>query len=308
MSIVYITLYKTVVLNGIVQGDSTTVTLRIDDTNNDGAIDRTEWQKYTGHVYGHIAGDTDPPALLDSTTGSTQTGDLYSPAAYTKGTKIEKLLKDLAHNNYAPKIASLNICYLNGTLIATPGGEVPVETLRVGDLVLTADHGPQPLVWTSSSLVTRDQIDLAPNRRPIRIEAGALGPGLPRRAVEVSAQHRILVLGTDGTEYLISARHLMMAGTPGITLRAPSDEFQLVHLACARHEVLLAEGAKMESFYTGKMAVRALSMAQRLGLISAFPRLGMGENPMTPARPFINHRDYAAIQQDNQSVTAARPA
>ncbi|MGB4828605.1 MAG: choice-of-anchor L domain-containing protein, partial [Paracoccaceae bacterium] len=41
-------------------------------------------------------------------------------------------------------------CFVAGTLIRTPDGDVPVETLHPGDLVLTMDDGPQPLRWTGS--------------------------------------------------------------------------------------------------------------------------------------------------------------
>lgn len=38
------------------------------------------------------------------------------------------------------------ICFAAGTLILTPRGEVPIEMLAVGDLLVTRDNGPQPLV------------------------------------------------------------------------------------------------------------------------------------------------------------------
>lgn len=299
MAIVELKLYSTQIVRGIAQGDSTVVTLKIDDANDDGIIDRKDWSAYTGKVFGQIAGTTSPIALLDGTnTGKTDTGTLYTTTPYAKGDSIGALAKQLDHNKYGPAVADLVICYLAGTLIATPDGEVPVETLRAGDLVLTRDHGPQPLVWTSISHVTPADLDVAPNQRPLRVAAGALGDGLPRRDVDLSPQHRILVTGADGQEYLISARHMMMAGAPGITLRPVQGDYQLVHIAFADHEIVLAEGAPMESFYTGKMAVRALSPAQRLSLALSFPDLATGGQPMTPARPFLRHRDYAAMLGD----------
>lgn len=306
MAIVELKLYSTQIVRGIAQGDSTPVTLKINDATNDGIIDREDWSAYTGKVFGHIAGSTNPMALLDGTkTGKTDTGTLYTTTPYAKGDSIGELAKQLDHNKYglaAPKLgpaaAELVICYLAGTLIATPDGEVPVETLRAGDLVLTRDHGPQPLVWTSISHIAPADLDVAPNQRPLRVAAGALGGGLPRRDVDLSPQHRILVTGADGQEYLISARHMMMAGAPGITLRPVQGDYQLVHIAFADHEIVLAEGAPMESFYTGKMAVRALSPAQRLSLALSFPDLATGGQPMTPARPFLRHRDYAAMLGD----------
>ncbi|MCF3973793.1 Hint domain-containing protein [Paracoccus salsus] len=295
MPVIDITLYETLVVDGVVQSDSTLITLQIDDANSDGAIDRTEWASYTDRPFGHLAGKTTPPMLFEGDTGQTTNGTLYSPVAYVEGQDISAVLRDLDKNRYEPTLTSLNICYLAGTMIATPSGDVAVETLRPGDLVLTLDHGPQPLVWTHATEVTPADLDLAPNKRPVRIAAGSLGAGLPARDVDVSPQHRVLVRDGDGGEHLISARHLMMAALPGVSLRPVDGSFQLVHIAFADHQIVLAEGAPMESFFTGKMAVRALSVPQRLSLIARFPRVAHGENPMTPARPFITHRDYARI-------------
>ncbi len=46
-------------------------------------------------------------------------------------------------------------CFVAGTLIRTPDGDVPIESLRPGDLVLTLDDGPQPLRWVGSRVVPR---------------------------------------------------------------------------------------------------------------------------------------------------------
>ncbi|MDP5306908.1 Hint domain-containing protein [Paracoccus spongiarum] len=299
MPVVTISIYMTPVTRGTVTANSTLVRIAIDDQDGDGAISRDEWQAFTGNQRGQIAGDTTPPGLWNGSTGAlgnNSTGTLYTPTPFSRGADVGSLLNAYSKSGFRPTIASLNVCFLAGTMIATPGGEVAVESLRPGDLVLTRDHGPQPLVWTHATHVTPADLDLAPNKRPIRIRAGALGRGLPRRDTDVSPQHRVLVADAEGGEYLISARHLMKSGAPGIGLRPGAGAFDLVHIAFAAHQVVIAEGAPMESFYTGRMAVRALSVAQRLGLIACFPAIATGENPMTPARPFIGHRDLARIR------------
>ncbi len=42
------------------------------------------------------------------------------------------------------------VCFAAGTLIDTPEGARAVETLTPGDLVMTLDHGAQPIRWTRS--------------------------------------------------------------------------------------------------------------------------------------------------------------
>ena len=84
-------------------------------------------------------------------------------------------------------------CFVAGTMIATPEGEVPVETLSAGDFV--SDDTGQAL---EVAQVMRRQIgplELArgPGLRPICISQGALGKGLPETDLSVSRQHRILL-------------------------------------------------------------------------------------------------------------------
>ena len=61
-------------------------------------------------------------------------------------------------------------CFTPGTLITTPEGPRRVEEIRVGDLVTTMDHGPQPVRW-----IGRRTVGAMDGFAPVRIEAGALG-------------------------------------------------------------------------------------------------------------------------------------
>ena len=303
MPIVTIQVYRTTVVNGVATA-SQPFALQVNDADNSGSITRDEWVRYTGDSAGHIGGSVGGvPALWDGTDGTLSTkssGFLYTAeplpiTAPENATQVQNILRQIVHApKYDVRLADLEICFLSGTMIDTPDGPRAVETLRGGDLVMTRDHGAQPLIWTSSSHVSRADLDRAPNKRPIRIAAGALGNGLPRKTVELSPQHRVMVCH-DGREYLISARHLMMAGLPGVSARRDDNDFTLIHIACADHQIVLAEGAPMETFFTGVMAVRALGLPQRLSLMIALPELAMGGNPMTPARPFIKHHDYARM-------------
>ncbi|WP_299913332.1 Hint domain-containing protein [uncultured Paracoccus sp.] len=314
MPLVTFDVYRTTIVNGSAGANSVIVQLTVNDANSDGRIDTIEWGAYTGiNNYGHIAGDTGISALFRSTAanGNLQNGYLYTSVPFAAGTNMAPVLSQLDRGRggppdyqYSVSIDALSICFVSGTLIATPDGDRPVESLRPGDLVLTRDHGPQPLVWTGLSAVDADRLDRNPNLRPVRIAAGALGERLPRRDLCVSPQHRILVRDADGREYLAAALHLWRAGLPGVTLQADGLPFDLVHIACDRHEIILAEGAATESLFTGPMAIRALSAGDRSDLIRAFPALASGENPMTPARPFLNRKEVAALVEETQRVTA----
>ena len=85
-------------------------------------------------------------------------------------------------------------CFMPGTLVATPTGEQPVETLKIGDLVLTAEGQARPVRWMGRHTVSRLFAD--PQRvLPIRVTAGALGENVPVRDLLVSPDHALLVDG-----------------------------------------------------------------------------------------------------------------
>lgn len=106
-------------------------------------------------------------------------------------------------------------CFTPGTMIRTPEGLRAVETLQVGDLVETFDHGPQPIRWIGSSDVGPFRMALSPGFRPVRICKGAFGNGRPERDLVVSPQHRVLLEGWRAellygeVQVLIAAAHLI---------------------------------------------------------------------------------------------------
>jgi hypothetical protein len=141
------------------------------------------------------------------------------------------------------------LCFLTGTNIATPEGEVAVEKLRIGDLVLTDDGRSVPVRWMGRNTVASRFAD--PLRfMPIRMKAGALGDQLPVRDLLVSPDHAMFV---DGI--LIQASALVN----GLSIVRESDmpaTFVYYHIEVEGHSLVRAEGALAETFVdnAGRMA------------------------------------------------------
>jgi hypothetical protein len=133
------------------------------------------------------------------------------------------------------------ICFYPGTLIRTPAGEVAVERLAIGDLVLTVEGTARPVRWIGRQTVSTRFAD--PLRvLPIRIAAGALAEGLPARDLLVSPDHAILVEGV-----LVQAGALVN----GTTVRRDADvpeTFTYHHVELADHSLILAEGVPAKTF------------------------------------------------------------
>uniref|UniRef100_UPI002637EA75 Hint domain-containing protein n=1 Tax=Pseudophaeobacter sp. TaxID=1971739 RepID=UPI002637EA75 len=159
-------------------------------------------------------------------------------------------------------------CFVAGTLIRTPEGDVPVETLQPGDLVTTRDHGPQPLRWIGSRRV-RAEGEFA----PILIRAGSFGT---HRDLMVSPQHRILLrdayaelLFGEG-EVLVAAKDLLNGGSIS---RQFGGDVTYVHLLFDQHQVIYSEGLTTESFLPGPQTAELFEQPVLQEIYALFPEL-----------------------------------
>jgi len=134
-------------------------------------------------------------------------------------------------------------CFVAGTRIATARGEVAVEDLRVGDLVVTQGRGAalQPVAWIGHSRVNIARHREPARVAPIRIAAGALAEGVPHRDLCVSPEHGIAL---DG--HLVPAGLLVNGASIVQQLWRP--EVTYWHVELPAHALLVAEGAATESY------------------------------------------------------------
>ncbi|THH38648.1 hypothetical protein E4Z66_03505 [Aliishimia ponticola] len=161
------------------------------------------------------------------------------------------------------------VCFASGTQIATPAGPVPIERLRPGDLVLTRDNGPQPLIWIAARRLDYRELALNPHLKPITIAPALIGTSRPLR---VSPQHGVL-LRQDGEERLFRARHLAQLHGGMVREMRGCRSVTYLHLMFETHQVIFANDAASESFYPGPQAMRALHSDVRREVYELFPDL-----------------------------------
>lgn len=131
-------------------------------------------------------------------------------------------------------------CFVLGTRITSPAGELNVEDLTVGQYVTLASGGMGLVKWLGHR-----SIDCSVHPKPhcvwpVHIFKHAFGPGLPQRDLWLSPDHAVLV-----GDVLVPIRHLINGTT---ILQEPWDKVTYYHVELSRHDVLLAEGLPCESY------------------------------------------------------------
>ncbi|MEQ3711686.1 MAG: Hint domain-containing protein [Tateyamaria sp.] len=160
------------------------------------------------------------------------------------------------------------ICFAEGTLIDTPDGPCPIETIASGDLMTTASGVAMPVRWRGARRVARKgpfaSVVFAP---------GAIGNTDP---LETSQQHRVLVTGWKAEllfgapEVLVAAIHLV--NDHSVRLRHGGC-VSYHHLLLDSHQLVCAGGAWTETLLPGPEALHSMTPKARKEVLSLFPEL-----------------------------------
>ena len=167
-----------------------------------------------------------------------------TPSALTTGTGLNlvtlpgHVYNTVVHNTLTPVP-----CFAAGTLIRTPRGDVPVETVQAGDVVVTASGEQRPVKWIGHS-----ELDLRshPNPRPmfpVRIAADAFGPGRPSQDLYVSSGHSICI-DLCGEVLIPAGLH----DTGATDAPVEVEEISYWHVELDSHDILIANNLPAESY------------------------------------------------------------
>ncbi|MGC9419507.1 MAG: Hint domain-containing protein [Rhodovulum sp.] len=195
------------------------------------------------------------------------------------------------------------VCFVSGTTIETPDGPVPIEDLRVGDKVVTRDHGPQEV-----RLILVRELDFTPETetlKPISFAPNSLGAGRPCRRLCVSPQHRMLVTNAAGTELLVPAKSL--TDRKGVRVMTGKRRVTYFHLVFDRHEIIMSNGTFTESFFPGPVALASIPKATRDEVLDIFG-LKAGHPPIQPPMPAAPMCRFQDARKLAKTFSAARTA
>ncbi|HJE23943.1 MAG TPA: Hint domain-containing protein, partial [Methylorubrum populi] len=143
------------------------------------------------------------------------------------------------------------VCFVAGTRIRVMRDgrvcDVPVETLAIGDRVVTADGALRPVIWLGHRHLDCDAHPNSALLWPVRVLPGAFGGGLPERPLRLSPGHPVLVgADADGAGGVLVPVMCLINGTSIAREAAPSVTYW--HVELDAHDILLAEGLPVESY------------------------------------------------------------
>jgi Hint domain len=131
-------------------------------------------------------------------------------------------------------------CFVRGSRIATPGGDVPIERLAVGDVVETLAAELTPIRWIGHRHVDCGRHPNPPAVWPVRIAPNTFGSGMPCRDLWLSPDHAVFAEGI-----LIPIKHLIN----GVSVSQVSvTTVAYYHIELTEHDILFAEGLMVESY------------------------------------------------------------
>lgn len=214
------------------------------------------------------------PAVFTPTDGSVlENATFVSSTWVTTSTQIDV-------GDFGP------VCFTPGTMIETAIGPCKIESLRVGDMVVTVDNGLQPILW-----IGRQNVPATGRFAPIRFCKGAIGN---LEVLEVSPEHRMLVTGWraellfGAQEVLVAAKHLVNGDT---IFARKSETVAYIHLLFSQHEIIFAQGVESESYLPGHAFTRADGDVQA-EVLMLFPEVDPSEEQhWTPARPVLKRHE-----------------
>lgn len=190
------------------------------------------------------------------------------------------------------------ICFASESMVGTPKGPRPIDTIREGDMVLTRDNGPRPVVWAGRSTISGMGLRRHPKLRPIRLRRGALG-SLPSDDLRLSPDHRVLVSG-QRAQALYGCQEVLVRAADLIDYRTIAPDLALhgvvyVHLLLENHEILFANGLPCESFHPALAAPEMLDQ-HRIELKAVMPSVVAAPQNYGPlARRCLNTAEAAML-------------
>ncbi|WP_250698527.1 Hint domain-containing protein, partial [Acetobacter pasteurianus] len=138
-------------------------------------------------------------------------------------------------------------CFLTGSMICTPNGDVAVEDIQIGDQLVTFDwehdrEVTRPVVWVGKAHAkVRAGLPDDEAGYPVRILKNAISDGVPYKDMLITAEHCLCFEGK-----FVPAR--MLVNGFSIFYDKSITSYDYYHVETDQHSVITADGMLTESY------------------------------------------------------------
>ncbi|GBQ11775.1 outer membrane protein [Swaminathania salitolerans LMG 21291] len=143
--------------------------------------------------------------------------------------------------------AFAEVCFLAGSMIRTEEGDVPIETLRIGDTITTHDWrtnrpATRPVAWIGKARCQiRPHLPENAAGYPVRVLKDAISDGVPYKDMLITAEHCLFFEGK-----FIPVR--MLVNGRSIFYDTSITAYDYYHVETEDHAVIMADGMLTESY------------------------------------------------------------
>lgn len=138
-------------------------------------------------------------------------------------------------------IPTLNVCFLEGTEIKTPIGNVKIEDIKIGDTIISIQNGKE--IESKVVEIRKNNVDVHSKEDwPVCIKKNSLEHGVPYQDLYVTGDHCLYINGN-----LIPSR-MLVNNASIVKYDMGSSNFATYHIECDAHVIVVANGALAESY------------------------------------------------------------
>ena len=204
---------------------------------------------------GNSAGNSDGIVLAgvkaaDITSTSYSADGNYVTLSFNEGGSVTLHIDDVSKYGYelssdADGNAVYEVCFLAGSMIRTPSGDVAVETLQLGDEVLTFADGQstvRKVTWAGKAHANvRAGLPDDEAGYPVRILKDAIADGVPYKDMLITSEHCLFFEGK-----FVPVR--MLVNGSSIFYDKSITSYDYYHVETEEHSVITADGMLTESY------------------------------------------------------------
>lgn len=220
-------------------------------------------------------------------------GVVVTTALTARGSDAAAMVGEALKKGKKPKPG--NQCFLRGTAILTPQGEVEISTLQAGDLVMSGSGAAKPVVRVQrTELVRAAGQGWSIDDLPVVIERHAFDAQTPNTDLYVTRRHSLYI---DGM--LVPVQDLINGKTIRSVERMDADTIEYFHLALADHDILIAAGLACESLLDHGKAVKGEAIVPFAPIVSFQGGRGALASRLRSAMsPLVDRRTHLDVVRD----------